>query len=240
MIRISNHISCRSRCLSFHNNRIILRKCATISTNDLRYAATIKWLNTVVIGEKLCPFAPPVKKAPELRVKVSNASSHDDIIRDITSEAHLLMEGLSLSTHNNGTKGNAALEVDPSAPETTLVVLDEEECTSLKNFHDLVRLSWRVQEEAINQHGYTNDLQLVLFHPKATHDTYTEQSGDDAADYTIRSPYPVIHLLRQADVMDAVTSGYKDLEGLPSRNKARMREQGIQKCATRLESCRQV
>ena len=76
----------------------------------------------------------------------------------------------------------------------------------------------------MNQHGYTDDLQLVLFHPKATHDTYTEQlNGDDdcdsidgdPADYTIWLPFPVIHLLRQADVLDAVTSGYNNMEMLP-------------------------
>ena len=74
------------------------------------------------------------------------------------------------------------------------MVLDNDVCSSLKEFCNLVRLSWMVQEEVINQHGYTDDLQLLLFHPKATRDTYTEQlNGDndgdsihvDPADYTV-------------------------------------------------------
>ncbi len=192
----------------------------------MKHAATMKWLDTIVIREKLCPFAPPVRQPPKLRLFVSNASCHDDIIEEVATEANLLV----------GDEPQCDAQKE-SQPETTLIVLDHDECPSLKNFHDLVRLSWRVQEEAINIHGYGDDLQIVLFHPKAKHDTYTEQDGDDAADYTIRSPFPTIHLLRQKDVMDAITSGYRDLEGLPSRNKAKMRQQGTDRCAESLKAC---
>lgn len=227
-MKTSKHLFRLNRGHFFQNDAF--RSHGTTAKNELRYSATLKWVNSIVIKEKLCPFAPPVRQASKLRVSLSNASSHDDIIRDIAVEAHLLV----------GDQPHSHIDNDSPPPETTLVVLDDDACSSLKNFHDLVRLSWRVQEEAINKHGYTKHLQLVLFHPKATHDTYTEQDGEDAADYTIRSPFPVIHLLREVDVMDAVTSGYKDLEGLPSRNKARMRQRGIEKCAAKLEACHKL
>ena len=195
-----------------------------------RYAATMKWLHSIVIKQKLCPFAPPVSQPPKLRIKVSTAECHDTIIQDIENEAHFLMK----KSHKPNPGHTEAHEF----PETTLVVLDDEKCPSLKNFRDLVHLSWRIQDEAINSNDYTNHLQQVLFHPEATHETYSFQDVDDAADYTIRSPYPIIHLLREVDVMSAVTSGYKDLEGLPSRNKARMRRDGVDTCAARLEACR--
>ncbi|CAM9843140.1 unnamed protein product, partial [Heterosigma akashiwo] len=188
----------------------------------------MKWLDSIVIKQKLCPFAPPVRNAPQLRIKVSDAESHDDIIKDIEKEAHLLVS-----------------ESDPYAalserPETTLVVLNTNKCESLADFRNMVSLSWRVQEEVINEHSYTLSLQLVLFHPKAKHQTYAEGFEEDAADYTIRSPFPIIHLLREADVMKAVTSGYNDLENLPSRNKNRLRKDGLQVCAQRLENCKKL
>jgi len=184
----------------------------------------MKWVDTIVIDQKLCPFAPPIKEAPHLRIKVSEATSHDEIINEIEREAHLLVGPSSLLER----------------PKTTLVVLDEDKCPSLLDFRDLVRLSWRVQEEAINKHSFTELLQQVLFHPEASHDTYAERSEDDAADYTIRSPFPIIHLLREEDVMNAVTSGYPDLEGLPSRNKKRLKLDGIEVCARRLDACKDL
>lgn len=202
----------------------------TVCSNIRRKIVTQNWLDTIVIGEKLCPFAPPVRKEPQLRITVSNGTTHDEIINDITSEVHCLVGGV-----NNAEKRSTIQRA-----ETTLVVLNEEKCPSLLDFRDLVHLSWRVQDEAIIQHGYDKDLQIVLFHPMAKHDTYIDQGPDeeeDAANYTIRSPFPIIHLLREEDVMKAVYSGYKDLEGLPTRNKARMRNIGVDGCKRKLKGC---
>jgi hypothetical protein len=60
----------------------------------------------------------------------------------------------------------------------------------------------------------------------------------DAGDYTIRSPYPTIHLLREMDVLSAVKSGYPGLEYLPSRNQAKMKSLGTPTCAAQLEACK--
>ncbi len=213
-----------------------------------RQQATMKWLDSIVIGQKLCPFAPPVRMEPQLRIKISDASTYDDIIRDVETEAHLLVGGPAVSqndkiyTENDNLTSQSLPPSLQQRPETALIVLDEDACPVLHDFRELVRLSWRVQEEAINQHGYTQLVQQVLFHPHASHNTYgiSADGEEDAADYTIRSPFPTIHLLREVDVMKAVTSGYKDLESLPSRNKARMRKDGAEHCARRLEACKKV
>jgi hypothetical protein len=63
---------------------------------------------------------------------------------------------------------------------------------------------------------------------------------DSPADYTIRSPYPTIHLLREVDVMKAVQGAYPNLESLPARNKAKLTEQGIEACQARLVACYDV
>mmetsp|Transcript_27852 Transcript_27852/g.41301 ORF Transcript_27852/g.41301 Transcript_27852/m.41301 type:complete len:222 (+) Transcript_27852:125-790(+) len=220
-------IAARSKTKSFGSILCSRSRAITSSTKgskNFRHDATMKWVDTIVIDQKLCPFAPPIKEAPHLRIKVSEATSHDEIINEIEREAHLLVGPSSLLER----------------PKTTLVVLDEDKCPSLLDFRDLVRLSWRVQEEAINKHSFTELLQQVLFHPEASHDTYAERSEDDAADYTIRSPFPIIHLLREEDVMNAVTSGYPDLEGLPSRNKKRLKLDGIEVCARRLDACKDL
>lgn len=119
--------------------------------------------------------------------------------------------------------------------ETALIVLDQ---SFVQDFRDFVRLSWELQEEAIGD-KYMGVLQLVLFHPLAVHQTYGEvdPSVESASDYTIRSPFPTIHLLREVDLMRAVKGGYPDLESLPSRNKLKMDRQGQELCQQRLDDC---
>jgi hypothetical protein len=206
-------------------------------------ASTQKWFHRIVIGEKLCPFAPPLLAANTLRIVASEAFNVRQAVADIKSEVHLLLS-VHTTTHCdfdvNSTKSNGTDSKDtkPSQPhhETTLVVFD---APFVKDFRDFVRLSWTLQEEVLVEGCFHNDLQLVLFHPEATHQTYKGE-GDEtaaAADYTIRSPYPVVHLLREADVMQAVQGGYRNLEDLPERNKHKLSAQGIFVCQSRLDEC---
>eukprot|EP01083_Nonionella_stella_P084732 234630_1 len=63
----------------------------TESNTELKRRATMKWLNSIVIEQKLCPFAPPVRKAPKLRIAISEAANHDEVVREVEEEAHLLV-----------------------------------------------------------------------------------------------------------------------------------------------------
>ena len=217
--------------------RILQRqqRCASVISspvNTRKVDSTQKWFERVVIGEKLCPFASPLlKQEGLLRIVPSSATSVEEAIADVKKEVYDLV-GDPEATH-----------------ETTLVVLnDYEEKFDTPNFvHDymeFVRLSWELQTEAVGE-TYASKVQLVLFHPRATHQTYGSMAEDDnddraAGDYTIRSPFPTVHLLREEDVLKAVQSGYPDLEYLPSRNKAKLAEQGVDTCRKRLQECYSV
>ena len=185
--------------------------------------STEKWLDKIVIGEKLCPFAFTPLSEGKIRIVASNATNADQAVLDVRRQVQELM-----------------LQAPPPQHETTLVVFDYKD-SFVQDFLEFVRLSWTLQEEAVGDQ-FSQELQLVLFHPLATHQTYGAMPADEhddtaAADYTIRSPYPTIHLLREVDVMKAVTSGYPNLEYLPSRNKARLIQLGIRVCQQRLEDC---
>eukprot|EP00562_Extubocellulus_spinifer_P003765 CAMPEP_0178538376 /NCGR_PEP_ID=MMETSP0696-20121128/37073_1 /TAXON_ID=265572 /ORGANISM="Extubocellulus spinifer, Strain CCMP396" /LENGTH=265 /DNA_ID=CAMNT_0020170633 /DNA_START=259 /DNA_END=1056 /DNA_ORIENTATION=+ len=215
----------------------ILRLTSTATTrilvsNDRRIAATQRWLDDVVIGQKLCPFAPPVRSAPKLRLVASSATDDDAFVQEVAEEARLLVG----TRKDNDSNADSRKGDDTNRPETTLLVLNEVAFPSISDFRYFVQLSWRLQAEAICDNNFASDLQLVLFHPAARHNTYGEDF-EDAADYTIRSPHPTVHLLREVDVMKAVRGGYGDLEGLPSRNKAKLRMDGLERCRDRLEDC---
>lgn len=204
----------------------------TTSSNQHILAATQKWFETIVVDEKLCPFAPPFVQNPHrLRIVTSNASNTKEAIRDVAAEVQLLL----LGSNNDGSNNSVA-----PAHETTLVVLENDKTADapsfINEFRDFVRLSWELQEEAVGDE-FVSDVQLVLFHPQATHQTYGADTDDSPSDYTIRSPYPTIHLLREVDVLRAVKGSYPNLETLPTRNKEKMVQQGLDMCQRRLEAC---
>ena len=66
-------------------------------------------------------------------------------------------------------------------------------------------------------------------------DSYGE-GPEDAADYTIRSPYPTVHLLRECDLLEAV-EGYPNADRIPDVNKRRLRNLGIPACEASLAEC---
>jgi uncharacterized protein len=227
------------------------RHHSVVPPPSLVVAATQKWIERVVIGEKLCPFAPPLLTADTLRVVASSATNETQAVPTIRSEAKLLFgtdDKVQLD-ENNGVNARDTAEIPPPLSkqqqhlqprhETTLVVFD---APFVQDFRDFVRLSWVLQEEAIVHGGFQTDLQLVLFHPKATHQTYRdsaslEEDDEAAGDFTIRSPYPTVHLLREIDVMQAVSGSYPNLSELPTRNKLRLVTQGYAHCKARLDAC---
>jgi uncharacterized protein len=197
--------------------------------------ATKLWFERIVIGEKLCPFAPPFLNSSALRVAVSRAQDVGQAVADIKLELNLLFPPSS-DEKVDRSKINATEKQKVSLPnhETTLVVFDS---PFVKDFREFVRLSWALQSESVLSFGYHKVVQLVLFHPNATHQTYAGNGESNAADYTIRSPYPTIHLLRELDVLRVVSGRYPNVEEIPSRNKKRFLDQGVAVCQDRLNQC---
>ena len=184
---------------------------SAVATSSSSATLTERWLERVVIGKKLCPFAPPVKA--KLRLLASVAANEEEIVAEVATEARLLHQGI--------------LTPSDKVPETTLLVLPTLDCTA--TWQAFVHLSWRLQSDAIVATGLAEHLQLVLFHPAAVHSIYADMGTEDAADFSIRSPFPTVHLLREVDMLAAVQR-YPDAAGIPARNKARLRALGVQAC----------
>ena len=184
---------------------------SAVATSSSSATLTERWLERVVIGKKLCPFAPPVKA--KLRLLASVAANEEEIVAEVATEARLLHQGI--------------LTPSDKFPETTLLVLPTLDCTA--TWQAFVHLSWRLQSDAIVATGLAEHLQLVLFHPAAVHSIYADMGTEDAADFSIRSPFPTVHLLREVDMLAAVQR-YPDAAGIPARNKARLRALGVQAC----------
>ncbi|MCG9679081.1 MULTISPECIES: DUF1415 domain-containing protein [Vibrio] len=154
-----------------------------------------QWLNDVVIGLNLCPFAAKPQRNKQIKIFVSEATQEETLLEDILTQ---LME----------------LETKPAEElETTLVVVPN----MLEDFFDYnLFIDW--VEALIRQQDWEGVYQLATFHPDYC---FGGAEPEDAENLTNRSPYPVFHLIREAS-MERVLKHYPDPESIPDNNIARV------------------
>lgn len=162
--------------------------------------AVRRWVERLVIGEGLCPFAARPMVAGQVRILCSDATQADDAYRDLLAEVEYL------------------LAVEPAQIETTLLVVPD----ALTAFDEYLEVL-AAGEDALQQLELDSELQIASFHP---HYLFADEPADDASHYTNRSPFPVFHLIRQASITQALAN-WPDPDGIPRRNRRRMRELGV-------------
>ena len=154
------------------------------------------WVDKVVVKHNFCPFAQREIDNNNVRYVLSEGMSFEQFLYCLMDECQYL-------------------ESNPET-ETTLIVI-EKAFEDFEEFLDLVALS----EQLMADSGYDGVFQLANFHPDYCFEGVEE---DDASNYTNRSPFPMLHLLRSESLEKAVDS-YPEPELIPERN---------------IESCRQA
>ncbi len=154
-------------------------------------SATLQWLKDVVIGLNLCPFAAKPYKNGQIHIAVSEAKNEETLLNDLLIE----MEQL--------------LQLPAEERDTTLVVVPN----MLGDFWDYnLFLDW--VDALIKQQNWEGTLQVASFHPNYC---FHGAEPEDSENLTNRSPYPTIHLIREAS-MEKVLKVYKDPESIPETN----------------------
>lgn len=171
--------------------------------------ATRRWVQGVVIGHGLCPFARPV--AARLRYAISRAGDLEALLVDLAAEL----------TH--------LLQTPPATLPTSLLIVPG----LLADFDDYLD-ALALIEAAVEHAGLAGVIQVASFHPDYR---FADAPADDPAHYSNRSPWPMFHLLREDDVTHAVAS-HPDPEGIPQRNIAHLRALGGPRLAAELAACR--
>lgn len=172
--------------------------------------ATRQWIDTVIVKYNFCPFARKELQANTIAYRVIDSTSFTAIAD------RLYQECLYLDNH-------------PDTATTLLILAD-----GFADFDHYLDLVDCVQSQIIDPQ-YEGIYQLASFHPDYC---FADSDIDDAANYTNRAPYPTIHLLREADISQAL-EGYPDPEQIPERNIALARRKGKQTLAQLLVACRQ-
>jgi hypothetical protein len=161
---------------------------------------TRRWVRSIVIGLNLCPFACRVFEAGLVRYVVTAAG-----------DAEALHSVLAVELR--------ALALAPiSAVETTLLI-HPHALTDFLAYSDFLADGDRL----VKRLGLRGVIQIASFHPD-----YCFAGADPGAveNYTNRSPYPMLHLLREESVTRA-TADMPQVSEIPGRNAETLRRLGI-------------
>jgi hypothetical protein len=161
--------------------------------------ATRIWLERAVIGLNLCPFAKSVHLHDRIRYFVSDARSSASLLEDLMAELRAL---------------DAA---DPAQCETTLLIHPH----VLADFLDYNEFLEQA-DDAVSELGLEGLIQVASFHPRYQ---FEDAGPDDIENHTNRSPYPMLHLLRESSVERAVTT-YPDTTAIYRKNIETLRRLG--------------
>ena len=162
-------------------------------------ASTRQWLEKAVIGLKLCPFAAAPYATNRVRFCVSEGRTQALLRQDLQREL------LSLA------------KADPLECETTLLIHP----WVLQEFSDYNEFLGEC-EDLLVECALADDLQIASFHPRYQ---FAGVDANDIGNYTNRSPYPMLHLLRQSSVTIAV-DGFAGIHEIGSKNIETLHELG--------------
>lgn len=160
--------------------------------------STRNWIRDIVIGLNFCPFARKPFTDEKITYQVDATKDQEPALKAFQDCC------LHLDTH-------------PEI-ETALLIFS----IGFSDFDDYLDLV-EAAEEMIEQEGYEGIYQVASFHPEYV---FAGSNEDDPANYTNRSPYPMLHILREEQLEMAIEK-HTDVEGIPDRNIAKAKTLGL-------------
>lgn len=170
--------------------------------------ATRTWLKTVIAGYNICPFAKRELDKNSVNFAVDFSTDWEQCLLNLIMECE-------------------KLDQQPEI-ETSLLIYARA-FAEFDDYLDFIGLA----ETLLVAQGYEGIYQLASFHPDYC---FEDATSDDPANYTNRSPYPMLHLLRESSIEQALAH-YPDPENIPQRNIALTRAVGLAKMKTLLAAC---
>jgi hypothetical protein len=155
------------------------------------FRQTCGWLQQAVIGLNLCPFAKAVYIKRQIRYSLSNAVDTDTLLNVLCDELQLLAAA------------------DPEEIDTTLLI-HPGVLGDFTDYNDFLEIA----DATVRNFGLEGVIQIASFHPQYQFDN---SKPDDIENNTNRSPYPMLHLLREQSIARAV-DGIEDADKIVERN----------------------
>ncbi len=165
---------------------------------DLIISQTRQWIIDVVVGCNFCPFANREIKRNAIQYVVLPEANSKKVLNNMTVLLEQLQSGDSI--------------------ETSLLILPD----NYNDFYIYLDLINEVEEQIIEP-NFEGIFQIASFHPEYL---FAKSSESDPANYTNRSPYPMIHILRESS-LDIAIASHPDTETIPHTNIAFAKQRGI-------------
>jgi uncharacterized protein len=146
--------------------------------NQKILSTTKAWLEKAVIGLNLCPFAKAVHVKNQIRYMISEATTSEVLLSKLINELKFLETS------------------DPLEVETTLLI-HPYVLTDFLDYNDFLD----VADAALDDLGLVGIIQIASFHPQYQ---FAGTAPDDIDNFTNRSPFPILHLLRETSIERAV------------------------------------
>ncbi|MBC7989253.1 MAG: DUF1415 domain-containing protein [Luteimonas sp.] len=162
-------------------------------------ALTRRWLERAVIGLNLCPFAKAVHAKGLIRFVLSEATTPEVLLEELVAELASLRDA------------------DPQTTDTTLLI-HPQVLNDFIDYNDFLDAA----DAAIEALDLGGVLQVASFHPDYQ---FAGTAPDDIGNYSNRSPFPTLHLLREASVSRAADT-LPDADGIVDRNLATLEKLG--------------
>ena len=169
-------------------------------TNTLEIADTVRWLERAVIGLNLCPFA----KAPHVKGQIHYVVSQAKGLEGLRDELIAQLQAM------------AAL---PAEERETVLLIVPQMLHDFLEFNDFLDEADGVLQE-LDMEG---EFQVASFHPQFQ---FADTEPDDITNFTNRSPYPTLHLLREESI-DRAVEACPEAEAIYETNMATLEKLGI-------------
>jgi hypothetical protein len=160
---------------------------------------TLHWVDKVIIGENLCPFAKKEREQKSIRTLCCREEETAYTLQALLDELVFL--------DNN------------SQVETTLFILPD----TYHDFFDYLDLV-DTANKLLQREDYEGIYQLATFHPSYL---FADAPAEDTSHYTNRSPYPMLHIIREESLEKALER-YPNPEQIPERNISHAQKLGAQ------------
>lgn len=167
-----------------------------------------RWVERVVVNLNLCPFARRELDRGSVRFSLSEAANTRELINDLTCELNLLQHEPAIET---------SLLVHPRV---------------LQDFYDFNEFLGDC-DRLLRELEFEGVFQIASFHPEYQ---FAGTDPEDAENYSNRSPYPVLHILREESVARAVET-HPDIEAVPATNIALLQHMGAEQLKALSQAC---
>ena len=180
----------------------------TVNNDYIKITNTANWIKQVVIGCNFCPFAAKALAKKTVRYVVKENTDFKSALTALAEEFEFLNSNLNI--------------------ETTFIIFSD----GFKDFSQYLDLVDK-GERLLLKENYEGVYQLASFHPQYL---FSGSNENDAENYTNRSPYPMLHLLREDSITKALEN-FDDPDSIPEKNIDFAKTKGIEYMKMLAASC---